>query len=459
MQKQAAAKKPLAKVNVNDLVGKLPDQYKTYLNEYEMILMKLLIEDQQRLVLMIDLFRTGLSSKLDSREKDVLDEACLGAVKEYCSKLISFEEDLLGIRTGLIDKVKSLANKHDSKIVKKAKIVAEGSLKKMSTIYNYDPAYSSFLSQCLQKVQDGFYEQGVGIKQVIKYKDGRVYDGYVKGGKKNGQGTLKYPTGDTYQGEWKNNEREGVGTYNWASGAIYTGDYNDNERSGQGKYIFPDGKVYEGEFEFGTRTGQGVMRYTNGDVFSGDFLNGIRHGTGEYQGAGIHYLGRYQNNVKEGPGELDLPTGQKYAGKFNRDTVTGFGTLTNPDGSKHEGFWNEGKRNGKGKATLANGDVYMGEFANDFLEGNGEALFASGAIYTGEFSKTKMHGKGMLRWPNGDTYNGEFADGKRHGFGEYQYSTGVVYKGHWVQDKEHGKAILEGNGTREVVEYKHGELQ
>ncbi len=51
----------------------------------------------------------------------------------------------------------------------------------------------------LRKTQDDSFTK-------IKYKDGSVYKGSIKNGKKHGKGLLIDPSGDIYEGEFSNDD-------------------------------------------------------------------------------------------------------------------------------------------------------------------------------------------------------------------------------------------------------------
>ena len=84
--------------------------------------------------------------------------------------------------------------------------------------------------------------------------NGNSYEGDIKDGKANGQGTLTYANGNVYVGEFKDNKKEGQGTlttsYNGTK-AIYVGGFANNQKFGQGDITvtYPDGKVYKGDYK------------------------------------------------------------------------------------------------------------------------------------------------------------------------------------------------------------------
>lgn len=84
---------------------------------------------------------------------------------------------------------------------------------------------------------------------MIRFRNGETYEGKVKSGKREGQGTYKYVNGDEFKGEWKNDEKQ------------------------IGKYTFGTRDEFEGRF----RNGQmafGMMHYANGEVYEGEFQKG-----------------------------------------------------------------------------------------------------------------------------------------------------------------------------------------
>ena len=86
------------------------------------------------------------------------------------------------------------------------------------------------------------------------------YEGEVRYGFPNGQGTLIHPDGSKYVGKFRKGKKHGQGIYTYPNGAKYLGEYKDGLRNGQGKWNFSDGKKFVGEFKDG--------QIWNGTVFS-----------------------------------------------------------------------------------------------------------------------------------------------------------------------------------------------
>jgi len=67
------------------------------------------------------------------------------------------------------------------------------------------------LLQSSKRLQDGTFH--------CIYKDGSVFTGELKGGKRHGKGTQSWADGDVYTGSWVDDHRQGQGKVNlrfWA---------------------------------------------------------------------------------------------------------------------------------------------------------------------------------------------------------------------------------------------------
>ncbi|MBA7634117.1 hypothetical protein ES703_41696 [subsurface metagenome] len=89
----------------------------------------------------------------------------------------------------------------------------------------------------------------------LDFPEGR-YEGTVKAGKPNGQGTYYY-----------------FDTGPWA-GDRYEGEFRDDKASGQGTFYFAGGARYEGEFRDGIPNGRGTFYSKTGDVYTGTWADG-----------------------------------------------------------------------------------------------------------------------------------------------------------------------------------------
>ena len=100
-----------------------------------------------------------------------------------------------------------------------------------------------------------------------------MYQGQVKDGKRNGQGTFTWSDfGVKYEGGWKEGKKHGQGIYSKSDGGIYEGEFKDGEYDGQGTFTFSWGDKYVGEWKNGEnwngtqydKDGNITKKYVNG---------------------------------------------------------------------------------------------------------------------------------------------------------------------------------------------------
>ena len=146
-----------------------------------------------------------------------------------------------------------------------------------------------------------------------------TYNGGMRDGQKNGQGTLTFPDGSTYVGGFKNNKFDGLGTYTWTNGQRYVGAFTNGNAEGRGTLTFADGGRYEGNFRDGKFNGQGTRIFANG---------------------GGSYVGEFADNEFSGQGTLTYADGRRHVGEFKNGKPSGTGTLYAANGSiLQQGSW------------------------------------------------------------------------------------------------------------------------
>jgi hypothetical protein len=169
------------------------------------------------------------------------------------------------------------------------------------------------------------------------------YEGEMKNGRREGQGTLYYKDGSKIEGEWKNGQANGKCRAFSKGGLFYEGNLKDSAQDGHGIYYYNNGDKYEGIFKNKNKHGYGIYYYTNGN----------------------RYEGNWQDNEEEGHGVFYWPDGSTYDGDFEAGQRDGFGILTviSPTTKevtgRYEGKWKDGKKHGEGLATnyFSNGSV------------------------------------------------------------------------------------------------------
>lgn len=98
-----------------------------------------------------------------------------------------------------------------------------------------------------------------------------------------GMGVMRYSNGRQYEGEWEDDRRNGRGFERYSNNNSYFGSFKDGKAHGKGVYKWINGEVYDGEWECGLKHGHGVWTSSDGcDSYIGEW----KHSKAE--GYGIH---------------------------------------------------------------------------------------------------------------------------------------------------------------------------
>ena len=259
--------------HIGEVFQKLPDSTGHLLREISYVLMNSLVEYNYRTLILAD----QIFEKVGSLSKEVTDSFNTYLKQSLEREFISEDENC----QHRLKFIEDLCQREKSSDITEMKELHEAHLNSFSNRYDIGSLSSqvrSILDLCLNGSQST--KPSLDIHHRISFKDGRVYEGQIHKGKKNGRGKLLFPNGQAYEGDWLEGERHGRGEYRWKDGSHYEGDYNHNARHGKGKYTFADRKVYEGPWDRGLRSGRGVLTWENGDRYEGDFLKGQRTGRG-----------------------------------------------------------------------------------------------------------------------------------------------------------------------------------
>ncbi len=170
--------------------------------------------------------------------------------------------------------------------------------------------------------------------KVITYSNGDVYEGEIRGGKRNGRGVLTYARGDVYEGE-----------------------FEDDMFCGQGKLTYIDGSIYDGEWKDGKIEGRGVYTYPHTDEFEDPSSGSVRKVTYMRK-----YEGGFRNGKQEGSGILTLMLwdGRSRKQKDSEREYCRSGSTAVPNfimGHEqtvitYNGEWKAGKEDGFGTVTI-----------------------------------------------------------------------------------------------------------
>ena len=290
------------------------------------------------------------------------------------------------------------------------------------------------------------------------FRDGTVFKGNWKAGKKQGKGAIYSRDGEILsQGEWKDDEEIfSLKSYNYETNISKeenkTQDAsNPQDISNQSNLESPN--LYQetnqiihnsasksiGEGKIDSQSKKSKIKileedeeekenreciYLNGDRFIGQWKDEKWHGFGEWVKANgkSRYKGFYVEGKRYGLGRMEYENGDIYDGTWKDGKKHGHGTYTwSIDNSSYTGTWKNDKREGSGEMKYRNGDIYDGQWKDDFFEGRGVYKWADGRKYEGEFFKGKQHGKGKMIYSadEDEYYDGDWQEDYYHGEGSY----------------------------------------
>ena len=146
-----------------------------------------------------------------------------------------------------------------------------------------------FLYSGMRNGKIGFYtEKWEGVESEGNY-DVSKYEGRIKNGAPNGQGTYTWSGGVTYVGKWKKGKMDGKGTLTSPDGSK-VGEWKDGEPIGQGTFTWSNGGKYVGEWKNRKMNGQGTFTFPDGEKYVGEYKNGKPwNGIGYYKNGKIKY--------------------------------------------------------------------------------------------------------------------------------------------------------------------------
>ncbi|CAI9597432.1 unnamed protein product [Staurois parvus] len=260
------------------------------------------------------------------------------------------------------------------------------------------------------------------------YKDPRLkdatYDGRWLTGKPHGRGVLKWPDGRVYDGEFRNGLEDGFGKYIIPKKSLkkedcYLGHWKDGKMCGQGTFCYANGEVYEGCFQDNNRHGHGLLRSgkltsSSPSMFIGQWVMDKKTGYGVFDDItrGEKYMGMWQDDLRQGNGLVVTQFGLYHEGAFSVNKMMGCGVLLSEDDTVYEGeFSDDWTLNGKGVLRMSNGDCIEGVFSGEWGSGikvNGTYIKPS--IYEGEKEETKTLKLGRLSVPADEKWKAVFEE-------------------------------------------------
>jgi len=246
----------------------------------------------------------------------------------------------------------------------------------------------------------------VGDKAVIEYRNGSVYEGEVKAGKKNGQGRLRMGS-QVYEGKFKDNQ-------------IIYGTMKDTDANIE----------YEGpflEFSFNTDDEHQSGTLTKKAQPTASVVLKRNEGRNKLI---VSYRGEFSRGLMHGKGSCELVNGDRYDGYFYADdfqTPPGTRALYYfCDGSKLDGSWKSGR------VDTSQSIIYYYPQDSEYEE------------FTGQFSdEMRPNGRGELVFKKKD--------------GDRRILNGMILNG-----LPHGECTIKfenRKGYMETIDFQHGKPQ
>jgi hypothetical protein len=115
----------------------------------------------------------------------------------------------------------------------------------------------------------------------------------------------------------KTSKREGKGIMKYKNGRVYEGEFYNDLRQGDGYELYPNNNTYIGGFYEGKAHGSGIYKWNNGEVYDGEWKHGLKNGNGMWKGGnGDSYIGEWTDSRADGYGVHIWSNGDRYEGEW-----------------------------------------------------------------------------------------------------------------------------------------------
>jgi hypothetical protein len=208
---------------------------------------------------------------------------------------------------------------------------------------------------------------GMGM---MKYKgeSKMTYDGDWVNGKTRGYGVIFAPLKTRCHALFRSN---GLAIITQCTGKRYEGEIKAGCFEGQGTLWFNDGSKYTGSFKSDRTHGYGVLKMANGGRYEGHSIASSAEGQGIARNAdGIEFAGLFKAGKLHGYAVVKFPNGERHEGHFTANQCEGQGAHWYADGKEYAGLWKAGSFHGFGVLKLTDGVSFtsqwiMGKMAED----------------------------------------------------------------------------------------------
>ena len=209
--------------------------------------------------------------------------------------------------------------------------------------------------------------------------------------------------------------------------------------------IYENGDLFIGKLQDNLRNGEGIMFYSNGDKYEGGWVNDIKQGVGKLITKVSTYEGDWVNDREEGTGKMIYhQSGEIYEGEWVNGSREGKGLLIFNSLIRDQNIIAKMQKYSDVK-MLQNKNFHYGDWVNDVERGQGVRLnedFASiGDFRYGSFRK------GVMIYKEGveDNYTEFLGNFTKTGECKIIYPNGSIFEGFRIvaDDEELEEEIIE----------------
>jgi hypothetical protein len=219
---------------------------------------------------------------------------------------------------------------------------------------------------------------------------------------------------------------------------------------------------FVGMMKNGLPEGRGTMTLRSGATVSGTWTGGKKNGDFHEKNddGSPHFDGKYEDDVRNGPGKLHLSDQSTFEGNFLNNRYNGKGTFTYSNGSKYVGDYVNNVMSGYGRFYDSDGKLqYEGQYKDDVRQGQGTRYLSSGK-WVGTFAEGTFNGPGTFHFTDGRRSVGTWKAGKADGYYVDFNSDESIRKG-FVEDGKlvrsvitHAKGVLLSSNSFEICNRK-----
>ena len=291
---------------------------------------------------------------------------------------------------------------------------------------------------------------------LIRYRNGCYYFGTSAGGKHTGIGLMNHPSGDFYEGEWIENRFDGVGVHIKHLKHTYIGEFYNDLYDGIGR-IVTSRYSFLGRFEEGMRAGVGELITRQGVRARGYFGNNKLHGYGEiYDPVELQMLrGYFRQGVLNG---LAVKTSEdsKWIGVYAQGVLDGVSVHLSNSTNKVQSISTYRKNVQKGFCiSYGDGEVYEGYMYDGAKQGYGKTK-TSADIHIGYYDQNEKVGLGHIE-SGKFRYTGGFKMSRYEGIGYIKFpDTNESYFGGWKNGEKNGIGYEKIGGNEYLGGFRDG---